>query len=90
MKIKEFKKIVSEHCENNRGIEVHKNDFKILSDYIIINNVITLHGIHRIHLVGDEKTDNENDIVVWFNNHNMQLSDLNELSIGKVRSYLKK
>lgn len=90
MKMKEFKRILNEHCKNNRGIEVHKNDFKILSDYIIINDTVTLHGIHRIHLVGDEKTNNKEDIVVWFNNHNIQLSDLNELSIGKVKSYLKK
>lgn len=88
MNIKEFREILTMHCED-QGIEVHRNYFKIISNYVFINDLITLNNISKIKLVGDEHTDNPKDITVWFNRNHIQLSDIERLSIGRVRSYLK-
>ena len=55
MDIKNFRKVMNEHCSIGQGIEEHKNDFKIMCSYVIINDIISLHDINRIKLVGDEK-----------------------------------
>lgn len=87
MNIKEFREILTMHCED-QGIEIHTNDFKIISNYVIINNLIVLNNVSNIKLVGDEHTNNPEDITVWFNKNHIQLSDIKKLTIGKVRSYL--
>ena len=77
MEYKEFREII-ENCTN--VVEVHEDDFKILCDFIIINDIVTLHNINTINLVQKE--------CLWFNNHSINLDDLESLSIHEVRSYL--
>lgn len=80
----ELREILIDYCKNH-GVESHEDDFKILCNFIIINNMITFHNIHSIRLVESACND---DIVVWFNEHHMMLSDINKINIHKVRSYL--
>lgn len=88
MNIKKFREILTEHCEK-QGIETHKNTFKVMSSYVIINRLITLNGINSIRLVGHKETDDPERIDVWFNMNHILLSELHSLDIGEVRSYLK-
>ena len=67
-------------------VEVHENDFKVMNDYVRINGIITLHDIDHIDIVGADKTDDE--ITVWFNNHYINLGDIESLKIREVRSCL--
>lgn len=87
MNVEEFREILTKHCEK-QGMETHKNQFEIMSSYVIINRLVTLNGIYSIRLVGDEKTDDPECIDVWFNMNHMLLSELNSLNIGRVSSYL--
>lgn len=86
MELKELKEII---LNNEHVVEEFKNDFKVLTDYVLINDVMTLRNINHIKTVGDENTDNPTEINVWFNEHCIMLSDIKTLSIGKVRTYLK-
>jgi len=88
MNIEEFREILTEHCKE-QGIETHKNTFKVMSSYVIINRLITLNGINSIRLVGHKETDDPEHIDVWFNMNHILLSELHSLNIGEVRSYLK-
>lgn len=78
MKYNEFRKIMSK-CKN--VVEVHEDDFKILCNFIIINDIFTLHDISRINLVNKD--------CLWFNEHRINLEDIETIHIHEVRSYLK-
>ena len=69
-------------------LEVHENDFKCMTKYIRINDIITLHDIHHIDIIGADKTDDVDEITVWFNNHYINLGDIESLRIREVRSCL--
>lgn len=86
MELEELREIILS-CEH--VVEVHKNDFQFIGDYVSINDVMTLHNISRIHTVGDEKTNDITVINVWFNSNCIHLSDIKSLRIGRTRSYLK-
>ena len=83
MKLQDLREIILD-CEY--VIETHKNDFKIMNDYVRINDIITLHDIDHIDIVGVDKTDDE--ITVWFNNHYINLDDIESLKIAEIRSCL--
>lgn len=85
MKLQELKDIILD-CEY--VLEVHKNDFKCMNDYVRINGIITLHNINHIDIIGADKTDDVDEITVWFNNHYIKLGDIESLKIGEVRSCL--
>lgn len=86
MELQELRDIVLD-CEH--VVEEHTNDFKFIGDYVRINDMISLHGISRIHTVGDERTDDIDEINVWFDSHSIRLGDITNLRIGRTRSYLK-
>ena len=69
-------------------LEVHENDFKCMTNYVRINDIITLHDINHIDIVGADKTDDVDEITVWFNNHYINLGDIESLRIREVRSCL--
>ena len=83
MKLQQLRDIILD-CEY--VIETHENDFKIMSDYVRINGIITLHDIDHIDIVGADKTDDE--ITVWFNNHYIGLEDIESIKIAEIRSCL--
>ena len=83
MKLKNLRDIILD-CEH--VIETHENDFKVMNDYVRINDIITLHDIDHIDIVGADKTDDE--ITVWFNNHYINLGDIKSLKIAEIRSCL--
>ena len=85
MKLQELKDIILD-CEY--VLEVHENDFKCMTNYIRINGIITLHDIHHIDIIGADKADDVDEITVWFNNHYINLGDIESLKIGEVRSCL--
>lgn len=65
-------------CEN--VVETHKNHFKVMVDFLKINEVVTLQQIFDIRIIED---------IVWFNDiNNIHLEDLNKLELWEVRSYL--
>ena len=81
MKIKELREYMNEY---EQKIETHKNNWTIMSNFVIINN-ITLNNIRSIRIV--EGANGEPRI--WLNENHMRLEDVEELTILKVRSYLK-
>ena len=85
MELQELKDIILD-CEY--VLEVHENDFKCMNDYVRINDIITLHDVNHVNIVGADKTDDVNEITVWFNNHYINLGDIESLKIGEVRSCL--
>ena len=85
MKLQELRDIILD-CEH--VLEVHENDFKCINDYVRINDIITLHDISHIDIVGADTTDDVNEITVWFNNHYINLGDIESLKIREVRSCL--
>ena len=85
MKLQELRDIILD-CEH--VLEVHENDFKCINDYVRINDIITLHDISHIDIVGADKADDVDEITVWFNNHYINLGDIESLKIREVRSCL--
>lgn len=77
MDYKEFRDVMSS-CE--RVVEVHEDHFKIMCDYIKINNIFTLNGITDINLVEQD--------CLWFNNHCIHLADVESISISEIRCCL--
>lgn len=85
MELEDLRDIIL-NCEH--VVEEHTNNFKFIGDFVCINDIITLHGISRIHTVGDEKTDDITEINVWFDNHCIRLNNIKKLTIGRTESYL--
>ena len=85
MKLQKFRDIILD-CEY--VLEVHENDFKCMNDYVDINDIITLHDINHVRIIGADKTDDVDEITVWFNNHYINLGDIKSLKIGEIRSCL--
>ena len=85
MKLQELRDIIL-NCEY--VVETHKNEFKLMNDYVRINDIITLHNINKIDIVGADKTDDVDEIDVWFNSHYIVLSDIKSLKIAEIRSCL--
>ena len=85
MKLQQLREIIL-NCKY--VVEVHENDFKVMTDYVRINDIITMHDINHIDIVGADKTNDVDDITVWFNNHYINLGDIESLKIREVRSCL--
>ena len=80
MEREELRKILEE-CET--GIEVHEDEFCILTKFVRINKVVTLRDISNIKIIYGERA------VVWFNcSTTIDLEDLEELKIFEIKSYL--
>ena len=80
MKIKEIRKIIDKY---EQKIETTKNNWKIISSYIIINNM-TLFNIRSIKIL---KGSSE-ELVMWLDNNYIKLKDIKRLEIKKVESHL--
>jgi len=79
MDYKEFREVIEnfEDC-----IEVHDDQFKIMCNFIILNDMLTFTSVDDIHLVGKN--------TLWFNRtFHINLNDVEDISINPVRSYLK-
>lgn len=81
MKIKKLREYMKNY---EQKIEIHKNNWTIMSTFVIINN-ITLNDIRSIRIV--EGANGEPRI--WLDSNHMKLEDVKELTILGVRSYLK-
>ena len=84
MKLDELREII---LNSEYAVEIHKNDFKIMNDYVRINDIITLHDIDHIDIVGADKIDDD-EITVWFNRHYIGLNDIKSIKIAEIRSCL--
>lgn len=82
MDIKKVRKIMDEY---EQKIETHKNNWTIMSTFVIIND-ITLNDIRSIRIV--EGANGEPRI--WLDSNHMKLEDVKELTILSVKSYLKR
>ena len=76
MKTKEFREYMKNY---EQGIETHEDNFAILSDFVILNDIVTFHHIDSIKLVGE---------VLWIGRHNINLHNVTKLYIAKVESYI--
>lgn len=90
MDIKEFREILTKHCQEVGGIEIHKNYFKVLCNFVTINDMITLNYISDIRIIKHEDDGDIDDkrTTVWFNRNHIKLEDIDTIMIAKVWSYL--
>lgn len=84
MKLDELREII---LNSKYVVETYKNDFKVMTDCIYLNDIITLNDIDRINIVGADGTDDDG-VTVWFNRHHIDLKHIESLRIAEIRSYL--
>ena len=78
MKYNEFRELMEEYED---AVEVFEDDFKLLCEFVIVNDIFTLRGIHRVNLVNRD--------CLWFNSDfSISLEDVECIKIHEVESCL--